>query len=83
MMVIDPALQFQSGSPLDSLAGVASLMGAPGPSRITTIPSVSEQSDDSQVPSSGHVYDVTHTAWPRNLPNPPFLRHLYVCNRAV
>ncbi|KAI0734600.1 hypothetical protein C8Q72DRAFT_806895 [Fomitopsis betulina] len=76
MMVIDPALQFQSGSPLDSLAGVASLMGAPGPSRITTIPSVSEQSDDSQVPSSGHVYDVTHTAWPRNLPNPPFLRHL-------
>lgn len=84
MMAIDPALQFQSGSPLDSLAGVASLMGAPGPSRITNTSSISGQSDESpQVPSSSHGYDVTHTAWPRNLPNPTFLRHLYVCNHEV
>lgn len=81
MMAIDPALQFQSGSPLDSLAGVASLLGAPVPSRITNAPSTSGQSDDSQIPSSGHGYDVTHTAWPRNLPNPTFLRHLYVRDR--
>ena len=78
MMAIDPALQFESGSPLDSLAGVASLMGAPGPSRITHVSSTSGQSDDTLVLSSGHGYDVTHTAWPRNLPNPTFLRHLYV-----
>lgn len=77
MMVIDPTLQFQSGSPLDSLAGVASLIGAPGPSRITNVSSTSAHSDDAQMHTSGHGYDVTHTAWPRNLPNPTFLRHLY------
>ncbi|TFY63443.1 hypothetical protein EVJ58_g3264 [Rhodofomes roseus] len=78
-MAIDPALslpEFQIGSPLDNLAGVASLMGAPGPSRITNGSPIAERSTTSEVPSSDHGLDIMYSSWPRNLPTPNFLRHL-------
>ncbi|KZT75140.1 hypothetical protein DAEQUDRAFT_720354 [Daedalea quercina L-15889] len=74
LMAIDPALEFQSGSPLDNLAGVASLMSTPGPSRITNDSPDAGQS--SSQASSPEGLDIMHNAWPRNLPNPTFLRHL-------
>ncbi|KAH9937175.1 uncharacterized protein B0H18DRAFT_969438 [Fomitopsis serialis] len=79
MVAIDPALslpEFQSGSPLDNLAGVASLMGAPGPSRITNGSPTTEPSTTTQVDSPDHDLDIMYSSWPRDLPNPNFLRHL-------
>ncbi|KZT05881.1 uncharacterized protein LAESUDRAFT_726455 [Laetiporus sulphureus 93-53] len=74
--------QFQSGSALDNLAGVASLIGtpsAPSPaSRINTAsasPTI-DASTNPTTPSSDQGQDLFHSAWPRNLPTPTFLRHL-------
>ncbi|KAL6306492.1 hypothetical protein BKA93DRAFT_840803 [Sparassis latifolia] len=64
--------QFHAGTALDNLADVASLMDTPTPplpSSSATIASSSPSGSDSHL-------DMLTASWPKNLPNPDFLRHL-------
>lgn len=85
-MIIDPTLdfqQFQSGSALGNLADVASFMSAPSMPPSTTHTSANSASpgtNDATPSSSIHSPDpglgMLYNTWPKNLPEPTFLRHL-------
>ncbi|PCH33848.1 hypothetical protein WOLCODRAFT_94323 [Wolfiporia cocos MD-104 SS10] len=90
---VDPTFafqQFQSGTALDNLAGVASLIGTAGmpspASRLesltaasgspTAVNETSSGSASSETHSPDHCLDILYSAWPKNLPGPLLLRHL-------
>lgn len=85
-IAIDPILAFQqvqSGTPLDHLAGVASLIGAPSaPSSTARISPVSgspvatDTTSNTSIQSPDSGLGLVYDAWPKNLPDPTFLRHL-------
>ncbi|KAI0931896.1 hypothetical protein AcW1_000826 [Taiwanofungus camphoratus] len=77
--------QFHMGSALDNLAGVASLIGtSPASSPVSHIRTASASPTIVNEPAGlssssmnfGHGLDLLYVSWPRNLPNPGFLRHL-------